>query len=69
MVTFNLSRILREKHMSLSELSERTDLSEKNLKLFSSGQIQAVRISTLNCLCEELDCTPGELLGYKRPDY
>ena len=69
MVTFNLTRILREKHLSFSELSEMTDISEKNLRLFSSGQVQAVRISTLNRLCEELDCTPGELLGYKRADY
>lgn len=69
MIIFNINKILRERHLSITELSQRTALSEKRLNGFASGNIQAIPVNMLNRVCEELDCTPGELLDYKSPDY
>ena len=69
MIIFRLDKLLKDKHMSISELSEQTELSEKDHRALLEGNVQAIRISTMNRLCEELECTPGELMDYEGPHY
>jgi putative transcriptional regulator len=60
-----LDRVLVERRMSLSELADRVGLTVANLNLLKAGQARAIRMSTLDGLCRELDCQPGELLCYE----
>ena len=55
---------LHDKRMTLTELAERVDLTLANLSILKTGKAKAVRFSTLQALCRELDCQPGDLLGY-----
>ena len=64
MITVELDRLLVARRMSLTELSERVGVTIANLSVLKTGKARAVRFSTLNALCRELDCQPGELLGY-----
>lgn len=66
-VVVTLDRILAERGMTLTELSARVGLTLANLSVLKSGRARAIRFSTLEALCRELDCVPGELLGYE-PD-
>jgi putative transcriptional regulator len=59
-----LERVLEERGMTLTELSERVGLTLANLSILKTGKARAIRFSTLAALCRELDCQPGELLGY-----
>lgn len=59
-----LDRVLVQRRMSLTELADRVGLSVANLTLLKTGQARAVRLSTLDSLCRELDCQPGDLLAY-----
>lgn len=68
MITFKLDNLLCELHMSYTELAARTGLSEKNLRAFAAGDVQAVKVSTMNLLCEALDCSLEELMDYCPPD-
>lgn len=63
-IVVNLNRILAEKHVHSNELAPRIDLSENNLSRIRTGRIKAIRFSTLNALCRELGCKPGDLLDY-----
>ena len=60
-----LDQMLVRRRMSLSELADRVGLTVANLNILKSGRARAIRISTLDGLCRELDCTPGELLAYE----
>jgi putative transcriptional regulator len=64
-VRITLDRMLVERRMSLSELADRVGLSVANLAILKSGQARAIRLSTLDSLCRELDCQPGELFAYE----
>ena len=55
---------LHDKRMTLTELSERVDLTLANLSILKTGKAKAIRFSTLQALCRELGCQPGDLLGY-----
>ena len=55
---------LHDKRMTLTELAERVDLTLANLSILKTGKAKAIRFSTLQALCRELDCQPGDLLGY-----
>ncbi len=63
-----LDRVLVERRMSLSELSDRVGLTVANLTILKSGQARAIRLSTIDSLCRELDCAPGDLLAYEPGD-
>jgi len=63
-IRVNLDRLLMERRMSLSELADRAGLNPANLALLKAGDAQAVRFSTLETLCRELRCQPGDLLAY-----
>ncbi len=61
-----LDRILVQRRMSLSELADRVGLTVANLNLLKTGKARAIRISTIDILCQELDCQPGDLLTFER---
>lgn len=63
-VVVHLDRLLEERGMTLTELSERVGVTVVNLSILKNGRARAVRFSTLSALCEALDCQPGDLLGY-----
>lgn len=66
-VRIQLDRLLVERRMSLAELADRTGVSADNLAILKAGEARALRFSTLDALCRELDCHPGDLLGWE-PD-
>lgn len=60
----HLDMMLAERKMTSKELAHRIGLSENNLSRIKTGNIKAIRWTTLEALCRELDCQPGELLEY-----
>ncbi|MEW6596869.1 MAG: helix-turn-helix transcriptional regulator [Pseudomonadota bacterium] len=68
-IRIRLDRVLFERRMSLAELADRVGVTPANLTLLKAGEAQAIRFSTLDALCRELECQPGDLLSYDlRPD-
>lgn len=59
-----LDRLLLERRMSLTELADRVGVTIANLSILKTGKARAVRFSTLEALCRELDCQPGDLISY-----
>jgi putative transcriptional regulator len=59
---------LQEKRMTLTELAERVDITLANLSILKTGKAKAIRFSTLEAICRELDCQPGDLLGFSDED-
>jgi putative transcriptional regulator len=64
-IRVNLDRILLERRMSLTELSDRVGVTIANLSILKTGKARAVRFSTLDALCRELRCQPGDLVEYE----
>ncbi len=62
MILIQLDRLLLERRMSLTELSDRVGVTLANLSILTTGKARAVRFSTLDALCRELDCQPGDLI-------
>ena len=60
-----LDDLLREREMTLTELSERIGLTLANLSILKTGKAKAIRFSTLEAICRELGCQPGDLLAYQ----
>ena len=63
-IVIKLDDLLHERRMTLTELSERVGLTLANLSILKTGKAKAIRFSTLEAICRELDCQPGDLLGY-----
>lgn len=63
-IIVNLDVMLAKRKMSLSELSERVDISIVNLSILKTGKAKAVRFSTLEAICKALNCQPGDILEY-----
>ncbi|OON67935.1 helix-turn-helix domain-containing protein [Hymenobacter sp. CRA2] len=61
-IVVNLDVVMAQRKMSLSELSEKVDLTLANLSILKTGKAKAVRFSTLEALCKALDCQPGDIL-------
>lgn len=61
-IRIQLDRLLLQRRMSLTELSDRVGVTVANLSILKTGKARAVRFSTLDALCRELDCQPGELI-------
>jgi putative transcriptional regulator len=59
-----LDDLLHARRMTLTELSEKVDITLANLSILKTGKARAVRFSTLDAICEALDCQPGDLLQY-----
>jgi len=66
-IRVNLDMILLEKKMSLTELAERVGITLANLSILKTGKARAMRFTTLEALCRELNCQPADLLIYE-PD-
>jgi putative transcriptional regulator len=64
-IRVTLDRILLERRMSLTDLSERVGVTLANLSILKTGKAKAIRFSTLNALCRVLECQPGEILAYE----
>lgn len=66
-IILRLDRVMADRKMSLKELSERVGVANVNLSKIKTGKVSAIRFSTLNAICEVLNCQPGDLLEYE-PD-
>ena len=66
-IILRLDRVMADRKISLNELAGRVGISNVNLSRIKTGRISAIRFSTLNAICEVLDCQPGDILEY-RPD-
>ncbi len=64
-IIVNLDKIMLERKISLTELAERVDITMANLSILKNNKARAVRFSTLDALCRELDCQPGDILSYR----
>ena len=67
-IIVNLDVMLAKRKMSLTELSERVGISVTNLSLLKTGKVKGIRFSTLEAICRELECQPGDILAYE-PDF
>jgi putative transcriptional regulator len=63
-IAIRLDALLSERHMTLTELSDRVGVTTVNLSVLKNGRARAIRFSTLAALCRALDCQPGDLLRY-----
>ena len=64
-VIVNLDVMLAKRKMSLTELSEKVGVTMSNLSILKTGKAKAIRFSTLEAICEVLDCQPGDILEYR----
>ena len=64
-ITVKLDDLLHERRMTLTELAERVDITLANLSILKTGKAKAIRFSTLEAICQVLECQPGDLLGYR----
>ena len=64
MIVVKLDDLLHERRMTLTELADRVGLTLANLSILKTGKAKAIRFSTLEAICRELDCQPGDLLSY-----
>lgn len=65
-IILRLDRVMADRKISLKELSERVGIANVNLSKIKTGKISAIRFSTLEAICDVLDCQPGDILEYKR---
>ena len=63
-IILRLDRIMADRKISLTELSERVGISMANLSNLKTGKVRAIRFSTLDAICRELPCQPGDVLEY-----
>ncbi len=64
-IRVQLDRILLDRRMSLTELADRVGVTRATLTILKTGKARAIRFSTLDALCRELDCQPGDLLAWE----
>jgi len=63
-VLVRLDELLHERRMTLTDLSTRVDITLANLSILKTGKAKAIRFSTLEAICRELQCQPGDLLQF-----
>ena len=64
----NLDVMLAMRKMRSNELAERIGLTQANLSILKTGKAKAIRLNTLNAICRELQCTPGDILEYREDE-
>lgn len=64
-IIVNLDVVMAQRKMSLNELSEQVGVTLSNLSILKTGKAKAIRFSTLEAICEALDCSPGDILAYE----
>ena len=69
MIVINLDVMMAKRKMSLNELSERVGITIANLSILKTGKAKAVRLTTLDAICNALDCQPGDILEFRNEDW
>ena len=64
MIVVNLDVVMAQRKMTLSQLAEKVDITLANLSILKNNKARAVRFSTLEAICDALDCKPGDILEY-----
>ena len=64
-IIINIDVMMAKRKMSLGELAERVDIPPANLSILKNGKAKAIRFSTLEAICRELDCQPGDIIEYR----
>lgn len=67
-IVVHLDRVLLERKMTLTELADRVGITLANISILKTGKAKAVRFSTLEAICRELSCQPGDILKYVPED-
>ncbi len=67
-IIVNLDVVLAQRKMKSKDLAAAVGITEQNLSLLKSGKVKGIRFSTLEAICEHLDCQPGDLLEFRRGD-
>ena len=65
-IILRLDRVMADRKISLNELSEKVGVANVNLSKLKNGHVSAIRFSTLEAICDVLDCQPGDILEYRR---
>lgn len=68
MIIVNLDVMMAKRKISLNELSERVNITNSNLSILKNNKAKAIRFSTLEAICRELQCQPGDILAYQEDD-
>jgi putative transcriptional regulator len=68
MIVVNLDVVMAQRKIGLTELAEQVDLTMANLSILKNNKAKAIRFSTLEAICEALNCQPGEILQYVKED-
>lgn len=66
MIIVNIDVMLAKRKMSVTELSERVGITLTNISILKNGKAKAIKIQTLDKICEALDCEPGDILEYRK---
>jgi len=67
-IIVNIDVVLAKRKMKSVELAKLIGITEQNLSILKTGKAKAIRISTLNAICEHLECQPGDILEYKNQE-
>ena len=65
-IIINMDVVMAKRKMTLTELAERVNITPANLSILKTGKARAIRLSTLEAICRELECQPGEILEFRR---
>lgn len=65
-IIINIDVMMAKRKISLGELAERVDITPANLSILKTGKAKAVRFSTLEAICRELECQPGDIIEYRK---
>lgn len=65
-IILRLDRVMADRKISLNELSQKVGVANVNLSKLKNGHVSAIRFSTLEAICEALDCQPGDILEYQK---
>ena len=68
MIIINIDVMLAKRKMRSNELAERIGLTQANLSILKTGKAKAIRLTTLDAICRELQCTPGDILEYREDE-
>ncbi len=67
-IILRLDRVMADRKMSLNELSDKVGVANVNLSKLKNGHVSAIRFSTLEAICDVLDCQPGDILEFRRDE-
>lgn len=67
-IILRLDRVMADRKISLHELAEKVGITNVNLSKIKTGKISAIRFSTLNAICDVLDCQPGDILEFQKDE-